>query len=186
MLTRQKEMTKEEFYHFVMLPENRERNFEYIAGEIVEVVSSGKSSREAIRLVARVSVHVEDNNLGWVTGADGGYVVVGHDFIPDGAFISLARQPEESNVAYNPLAPDLAIEMLSPGNTTEEMTFKVGCYLAAGTVVWLGDPDKKTIDVLTPGKPAVRLRIGDTLEGGNILPGFKMAIARIFVGAEGN
>jgi Uma2 family endonuclease len=186
MLTQQKVMTKEEFYHFVMLPENRDRNFEYIAGEIVEVVSNSKSSLEAIRLVARVSVHVEDNNLGWVTGADGGYVVAGHDFIPDGAFISLARQPEEPNYVYNPQAPDLAIEMLSPGNTQEEIAFKVSCYLAAGTLLWLGNPDKKTIDVLAPGKPAERLRIGNILEGGDVLPGFKIALARIFGGAEDN
>jgi len=186
MLTRQNDMNKEEFYRFVALPENADRNFEYIAGEIVEVVSNSKSSLEAIRLVARVSVHVEDNNLGWVTGADGGYVVDGHDFIPDGAFISLTRQPEEPNYVYNPQAPDLAIEMLSPGNTQEEIAFKVSCYLAAGTTLWLGYPDKKIIDVLAPGKSPVRLHVGDTLEGGEVLPGFKIAIARIFGGGKDN
>lgn len=173
-------VNKEQFYEFVMRPENRDRNFEYIAGEIVEVVSNGKSSREGNRLVARVTVYVEDNDLGRCTGADGGYVIAGEDYIPDGAFISYARQPEESNEAYNPLAPDLAIEMLSPGNTKDEMTHKIGNYMAAGTVVWVGNPETRIIDVHIPGQPVKRLRVGDILEGGDVLPGFKMAVAAIF------
>ncbi|MBA3869144.1 MAG: Uma2 family endonuclease [Anaerolineae bacterium] len=173
-------VNKEQFYEFVMRPENRDRNFEYIAGEIVEVVSNGKSSREGNRLVARVTVYVEDNDLGRCTGADGGYVIAGEDYIPDGAFISYARQPEENNEAYNPLAPDLAIEMLSPGNTKDEMTHKIGNYMAAGTVVWVGNPETQIIDVHIPGQPVKRLRVGDVLEGGDVLPGFKMAVAAIF------
>lgn len=173
-------VSKEQFYEFVMRPENRDRNFEYIAGEIVEVVSNGKSSREGNRLVARVTVYVEDNDLGRCTGADGGYVIAGEDYIPDGAFISYARQPEENNEAYNPLAPDLAIEMLSPGNTKDEMTHKIGNYMAAGTVVWVGNPETQTIDVYIPGQPVKRLRVGDVLEGGEVLPGFKVAVAAIF------
>jgi Uma2 family endonuclease len=145
MLTRQKEVTKEEFYHFVMLPENRERNFEYIAGKIVEVVSSGKSSRKGFALALEVGVYVKRNKLGRCTGADGGYVVSGEDYIPDGAFMSHARQPEENNEAYNPLAPDLAIEMLSPGDTKDEISHKVGNYMAAGTVLWLGNPETQSL-----------------------------------------
>lgn len=179
-MLKQREVSKDEFYAFALAPENRGRNYEYIAGEIVEVVSNGKSSREGNRLVARVTVYVEDNGLGWVTGADGGYVVSGQGFIPDGAFMSIARQPIENDEAYNPLAPDLAIEMLSPGNTQDEIAFKVSCYLAAGTVLWLGNPDKQMLDVLTPGKPAMRLRVEDTLYGGEVLPGFEMPLTRIF------
>jgi Uma2 family endonuclease len=180
MLTRQKEMTKEEFYHFVMLPENRDRNFEYIAGEIVEVVSGGKSSRKGFALAIEVGVYVKRNKLGRCTGADGGYVVSGEDYILDGAFMSYARQPEENNEAYNPLAPDLAIEMLSPGNTKDEISHKVGNYIAAGTVLWLGNPETQIIDVYVPGQPVKRLRVGDFIEGGDVLPGFRLAIADIF------
>jgi len=180
MLTRQNEMTKDEFYHFVMLPENRDRNFEYIAGEVVEVVSSGKSSRKGLFLVAEVQIYAKRNKLGRCTGADGGYVISGENYIPDGAFMSYARQPQENNEAYNPLAPDLAIEMLSPGNTKDEISHKVGNYMAAGTVLWLGNPETQIIDVYLPGQPVKRLRVGDFLEGGNLLPGFRLAVADIF------
>jgi Uma2 family endonuclease len=173
-------LSKELFYEFVMRPENRNRNFEYIAGEIVEVVSNGKSSRKGLALVAEMQVYVKHNKLGRCTGADGGYVVSGEDYIPDGAFMSYARQPEANNEAYNPLAPDLAIEMLSPGNTKNEISHKVGNYMAAGTVLWLGNPETQIIDVYVPGQPVKRLRVGDVLEGGDVLPGFRLAVSDIF------
>ncbi len=173
-------VTKEQFYEFVMRPENRDRNFEYIGGEIVEVVSNGKSSRKGFALALEVGVFVKRNKLGRCTGADGGYVVSGEDYIPDGAFMSYKRQPEPNNEAYNPLAPDLAIEMLSPGNTKDEISHKVGNYMAAGTVLWLGNPETKIIDVYIPGQPVKRLRVGEFLEGGDVLPGFRLAIADIF------
>ncbi|MCA0457525.1 MAG: hypothetical protein LCI00_26395 [Chloroflexi bacterium] len=54
MFTQQKEITKEDFYRFVALPENRDRNFEYIAGEIVEVVSNNESSEVAAVLIGEL------------------------------------------------------------------------------------------------------------------------------------
>jgi Uma2 family endonuclease len=173
-------VTKDQFYEFVMRPENQDRNFEYIAGEIVEVVSNGKSSRKGFSLAIEVGVYAKKNKLGRCTGADGGYVVSGEDYIPDGAFMSYARQPEANNEAYNPLAPDLAIEMLSPGNTPTEIAHKIGNYMAAGTVLWLGNPETQIIDVYVPGQPVKRLRVGDVLEGGDVLPGFRLAVADIF------
>ncbi len=173
-------ITKEQFDEFVMRPENRDRNFEHIAGEIVEGVSNGTSSRKGLILVAEVQVFAKRHKLGRCTGADGGYVVAGESYIPDGAFMSYKRQPEPNDEAYNPLAPDLAIEILSPGNTNDEITHKVGNYMAAGTVLWLGNPETKTLDVYIPGQPVKRLRIGDVLQGGVVLPGFSLPIADIF------
>lgn len=180
MVLQTRQITDAEFDRFVMLPENIDRNFEFIAGEIVEVVSSSKSSREAMKIMGRVSVHVDDNRLGRVTGADGGYIVYGEKYIPDGAFVSYARQPVAPDVPYNPVAPDLAVEVLSPGNTASEMTRKIGNYLAAGTVVWVANPETKTVDVYIPTLPRKTLRIGDFLEGGDVLPGFHLALANIF------
>lgn len=178
-------VSREAFDHFVALPENADRNFEYIGGEIVEVVSNGKSSRKAADLIIYVGSHVKSNHLGRMTGADGGYVVHGEDYIPDAAFMSYARQPTASDAAYNPIAPDLAIEVLSPGNAgsydeRDKMLRKIGNYLAAGTVLWLVDPEQETIDVYVPGKPRQTLRVGDFLEGGEVLPGFRLAVASIF------
>ncbi|MBA3870637.1 MAG: Uma2 family endonuclease [Anaerolineae bacterium] len=174
-------VTKEEFYEFVLRPENRDRNFEYIAGEIVEVVSNNESSEAAAKLIAYFGNYVLVNKLGRITGADGGYVINGEDYMPDAAFMSRKRQPVRPNkVAYNPVAPDLAIEVLSPGNSASEIAIKSAHYMAAGTVLWLTDPEAKTIDVWIPGQPVKRLRVGDVLEGGDVLPGFKLEVADIF------
>lgn len=180
MILQTRPMTDAEFDRFVMLPENRDRNFEFIAGEIVEVVSNSASSRTAAKMLSRVGVHVEDNHLGRVTGADGGYIVYGEKYIPDAAFVSYERQAVAPNVPYNPVAPSLAIEVLSPGNTETEMTRKIGNYLAAGTVVWVADTDLQTIDVYTPNQPRKTLRIGDILDGGTVLPSFRLSVAQIF------
>jgi len=169
-----------EFDRFVALPENADRNFEFIAGEIVEGVSNSKASRIAIKIVSRVSVYVDDHKLGRVTGADGGYVVYGEKYIPDAAFVSYVRQPAAPDVPYNPIAPDLAIEVLSPGNSETEMIRKIGNYLAAGTVVWVADPENQTVDVYTPNRPRQTLRMGGVLDGGDVLPGFRLALDRIF------
>jgi Uma2 family endonuclease len=169
-----------EFDRFVALPENAGRNFEYIAGEIIEVVSNNKSSRAGLNIMAEVRNFVKRHKLGRTTGADGGYVVAGEKYIPDGAFVSYARQPVAVDVAYNPVAPDLAVEVLSPGNEHSEITRKVGNYLAAGTVVWVIDPDDETVDVYTPGQPRLTLHQLDTLKGDVVLPGFQLRVADIF------
>lgn len=174
-------VTKEQFYEFVMRPENRDRNFEYIAGEIVEVVSNNESSEASAILIGELHGFIRPRKLGRITSSDGGYVINGEDYIPDAAFISYKRQPVRPNkVAYNPVAPDLAIEVLSPGNTAKAIATKIVNYMAVSTVLWLVDPDEKTIDVWIPGQPVKRLRIGDVLEGGDVLPGFQLAVADIF------
>jgi Uma2 family endonuclease len=162
-----------------MQPENVDRDFELIAGKIVEKsVSSPRASVVAVYIMSRVVFFVDDHDLGHVTGADGGYVVSGERYIPEGAFISKRRQPELSIEAYNPLAPDLALEVLSPTNTDEETRIKVSNYLAAGTVVWLVDPGKR-VEVYRPAQPLLILGVGDTLDGGDVLPGFKLSVSDI-------
>ncbi|MBZ0298506.1 MAG: Uma2 family endonuclease, partial [Anaerolineae bacterium] len=137
MAIQQKLYTVEEFEAVAQLPENRDRRLEYIGGEIVEVVSSNYSSKIAANFLAAIGVYIKGKNLGDVTGADGGYMVSGERYIPDVAFISRQRQPEPSHETWNPLPPDLAIEVLSPSDDEKEVAVKIANYLAANTIVWL-------------------------------------------------
>ncbi|MBI1281448.1 MAG: hypothetical protein GC179_25195 [Anaerolineaceae bacterium] len=173
-------MTGDEFDHFVRLPENGDRNFEYIAGEITELVSNSKVSRIAARILGQIGYHIEMNHLGRCTGADGGYAIFGEKYVPKGAFVSYTRQPAAPDGDYNPIAPDIAIEVLAFDNADIKMLRKIGNYLAAGTVLWLVDPEQKTIDVYTPNQPRKTLRVGDFLDGGDVLPNFRLALAQIF------
>ncbi len=115
-----------------------------------------------------------------MTGADGGCIVAGERCIPDGAFVSRARQTRPSDAANSPTAPDLAIEVLSPSNTPDEIRIKIANYLLVGTTVWLVDADHARIEVYTSGAPVRVLRIGDTRDGGSLLPGFSIPLADVF------
>lgn len=182
MAVQAQSMTVEEFDRFVDLPENADRLFEYIGGEVVEVVSSARSSKIALRIGYFITGYLLQNDIGHATGADGGYRVGGERYIPDVGFISRAHLPELPDLSYLPQAPELAVEVLSPSNTPHEMRVKIGNYLAAGTVVWLVDPDLKRVEVYAPGQPVQKIGLDGTLDGGTLLPGFALAVKDIFVG----
>ena len=173
-------MTAEAFEQYVALPENADRRLELIEGEVYEVVSDSYASEIGALLLGLILQFVRAHGLGRVTGADGGYEVAGNRFIPDVAFISTARQPQRPRTAWNPLAPDLAVEVLSPGNSDEEIRMKVGSYLYAGTTVWIVDPERRRVEVYPPGKPPFSAGMQDTLSGGDVLPGFTLAVTEIF------
>ncbi len=173
-------LTVEEFERLAEQPENADKRLEYIGGDVIEVVSNNYSSEIAMLIGARLLVFVREKNLGRVTGADGGYVVSGGRYIPDVAFISKEKQPEPSHDTYNPNPPDLAVEVLSPSDEPADTRAKVVNYLRAGTSVWVVDPEKKRVEVYTPGKPADRVGLDDVLDGGDVLPGFRLAVKDIF------
>jgi Uma2 family endonuclease len=174
------ELTAEEFDRIVLLPENRDKRLEFIGGRIIEVVSNSYSSEVAATVLAFVKLFALERDLGRVTGADSGYWVAGERCIPDGAFVSKARQPDPCYDAYNPLAPDLAIEVLSPSDKEQDVRLKIGLYLLAGTTLWLFDPDLQEAEVYVPGQKPARLTIEDVIDGGSLLPGFKLALKDVF------
>lgn len=94
--------------------------------------------------------------------------------------ISKAKFPELTDEPWIPHAPDLAVEVLSPSNTPAELAIKTSNYLAAGTIVWVVDPDKKQVAVHRPGQIVQVLKNDDKLEGDDILNGFSLTISEIF------
>ena len=77
--------------------------------------------------------------------------------------------------------PLLAVEVLSPDNTRREVERKVGIYLGAGVaLVWVVDPKPRTVSVHQPGREPRVLGGDDVLEGGEVLPGFAVALAHLF------
>ncbi len=170
----------EAFEQFIALPENANRDFEYVGGKIIETVSNNYSSLVASILTGEIYPIVKKEKLGWLTGADGGYMVMGERYIPDVAFISITRQPEPCYEPYNPLPPDLAIEVLSPTNDEQDIRVKIVNYLLAGTVVWLVDPFKKYVQVFVPNEPPQTIGINGVLDGGGLLPGFTLAVKELF------
>ncbi|MBN2305584.1 MAG: Uma2 family endonuclease [Anaerolineae bacterium] len=123
---------------------------------------------------------LQHNTGGVTTGADGGYEIPGERYIPDVAYVSAARQSEPSENAYGPIPPDLAVEVLSPSNTAHEMRIKIVNYLSVNTTVWVVDPDRRVVEVYVPGQPVRTLAANATLDGGDLLPGFALAVGDIF------
>ena len=98
-----KQMTVEEFDAFVLRPENIDREFEFIGGKVYDTLTSPAASNFAARIVGFLGVYLLKGDIGYLTGADGGYRVSGERYIPDVGFISYARQPELSYTdGYNP------------------------------------------------------------------------------------
>lgn len=104
---------------------------------------------------------------------------------PDVSFVASSRIPGDGYVreGFWPMAPDLAVEVLSPGNRASEMQEKVLEYLAAGgRQVWVVDPRLRSVTVHTPGGEARLFTAGAVLEGGEVLPGFRVPVEELFPG----
>jgi len=77
--------------------------------------------------------------------------------------------------------PDLAIEVVSFDKTLADLSAKAAEYLAAGArLVWVVDPDPRQVVIHRPGRPAETLSAERTLDGGDVLPGFTLALPRLF------
>jgi Uma2 family endonuclease len=158
---------------------------ELVRGELVMMSPAGfDHGWIGQRLGARLSVFVEGSRLGVVTGSDTGFVLARDpDTVraPDVAFISAARVPDSPTPGFFEGAPDLAVEVLSPSDRASDLLDKVQEWLAAGCrAVWVVDPQKKTVSIYQSRGPVRLLRTGDRLEGGEVLPGFSVAVDDIF------
>jgi Uma2 family endonuclease len=173
-------LTVDDYERFISQPENDERLFEYIDGEIVEVVTNTFCSLVALRIGGRIMVYVEEHDLGYTTGEAGGYQVGDNRYLPDVGFISKKRQPESPHGTFISNPPDLAVEVISPTDQPKKVRTKTANYVAVGTVVWLVDPEAQEIEVHSPGKAVKTYHFNDTLDGGDILPGFKIVLKDIF------
>ncbi|MFN8372141.1 MAG: Uma2 family endonuclease [Anaerolineae bacterium] len=182
MVLEVKRLTAEEFDVLAQQPENADKLLEFIGGAIVEVPSNAAASQYSSRISGYFFVHLLQNPTGHLTGEAGGYIVSGERYAPDVALISKTKQPELATQGYNSNPPDLAVEVDFPSTpqSQHDLTIKIHNYVAAGTVVWLVLPEKKTVEVYAPGQPMKPYRMGDTLNGGDVLPGFTLAVKDIF------
>jgi Uma2 family endonuclease len=174
-----KTMTARDFDGWVFEAENTDTDYELIAGEIKAMVSNQYASQIAMIIGSYITMFVLQNNLGYISGADGGYRVGDERYMPDVGFISKERQPQPNRDAYNPLAPDLAVEVVSPSDDLRLLSFKISNYVASGTVVWVVYPDVREVHIHTQ-QGAVMLGEDDSITGGDVLPDFSLAVKAIF------
>ena len=129
-------------------------------------------------------MYVRENRLGRTRIAEPGFILErAPDSVraPDVAFVRRERiEAIGKTTRYWPEAPDLAIEVISPNDRYTEVNEKVADWLAAGTrMVVVVNPRNRTVNVHTPDG-AVTLKMGDTLDGGEVVPGWQMPVADMF------
>ncbi|HEX6985701.1 MAG TPA: Uma2 family endonuclease [Planctomycetaceae bacterium] len=160
---------------------------ELINGVLVEKAVSDYSDNIGALLMMFLSNYVVPRRLGWVHGPQG-FFWLGADLrAPDASFTRKEQRPGGLlRRGYSDVAPALAAEVLSPGNTADEMARKRAEFFARGTeLFWIVDPIARTIDVYTrPDRPDATLRDGDTLTGDPVLPGFSLPVRDLFDAAE--
>jgi Uma2 family endonuclease len=161
-----------------------DRVCELVDGVLVKKAMGFSESRLAALLIELLNAFVRVPNLGIVTGEQGTVELIPDLVrIPDVAFTSWDRIPGR-RVPTEPiprLVPDLAVEVLSRSNTSGEMARKRQDYFDAGVaLVWEVDPAARTVTVYTTPLTHTTLNVGDTLDGGTVLPGFTLPLAELF------
>src|SRR5919109_774726 len=178
MTTTPQHMTAEELLH---MPDDGFR-YELIRGELRKMAPAGhQHGRIAINVTTPLDQHVRAHNLGTVYAAETGFKLASNPDVvraPDIAFIRRQRVEEVGNVeGYWPGAPDLAIEVISPSDTYTEVQEKILDWLEAGTqMVILVMPRKRTVTVYRSLTDIIMLTERDTLDGGDVVPGWKMPV----------
>ncbi len=168
----------------VDIHDREKRLYELIDGVLVEKAMGIQESFLAAFLAGLLSEFASRHDLGFVLGADGmARLAPGLIRIPDISFVSWRRLPNRliPRVAVLGFAPDLAVEVLSPSNTTEEMTRKLHDYFAAGiSRVWFVDPASRTVRIFTAPDQSTLLQEGQELSGDPLLPGFVVSLRELF------
>lgn len=168
----------------IELNDRKQGIFELVDGVLVEKGMGFTESVLAAVLIYHLNALVLPRNLGLISAPDGMMrLFPGLVREPDVAFASWeripgGRLPSEAIAAF---APDLAVEILSRTNTRAEMARKRGEYFAAGVqLVWEVDPRARAVDVYVAPERSVRLVESETLDGGDVLPGFALPLADLF------
>jgi Uma2 family endonuclease len=139
-----------------------------------------------IKLTLPLGAHVKTHGLGIVVAAETGFIVTTNpDTVraPDIGFVRNDRvQATGITKKYFPGAPDLAVEVVSPGDTVYEVDDKVQEWLGAGAgLVWVVNPRRRTVTVHRPTGAPIVLTVNDVLDGEQVVPGFSIRVAELFV-----
>lgn len=160
--------------------------YELVKGELRKMAPAGhEHGRVTVRFTWRLAQHVEPNNLGTVYAAETGFILASDpDTVraPDIGFVSRKRVEEVGKTrGYWPGAPDLAVEVVSPGDTYTEVEEKATEWLEAGALMVLVlNPRKRTITVYRSLNAITILTEDSTLDLDDVVPGFSVAVKDIF------
>jgi Uma2 family endonuclease len=168
----------------IRLNERKSNLYELVDGVLVEKIMGYAESSLACDLIRLLGNFVVQHKLGNISGPDGTMrLMPGLVRIPDVAFVRRKKLPggKRPRERIADLVPDLAIEVLSAGNTKGEISRKLREYfLSSVLLVWLLDPKKRQVEVFTAPDESMLFREGQRLDGGDVLPGLSLPVAEVF------
>jgi Uma2 family endonuclease len=175
------EYTVDEFEEYLRQPENVDRLIELVNGEMVEKMPTEQHGYIAGIFVTNLNIFVIPRKLG-IVSVEARHRMPKDSYnarMPDVSFSGGRRSLVKDGAV--PRMPDLAIEIQSPDDTVKAMREKAAYYLANGTrLVWLVFPRRRYMEVYRPDEEMEILFGSDVLDGGDVLPGFTLAVAEIF------
>lgn len=167
----------------VALADDADKIYELVDGQWeAKEMGSSRHSGVGTRLIIEMGMHVKLNKLGGVYGPDATFQIGQNERLPDVSFLSAARIPPEGETEEKwHLAPDLAVEIISPSESWAKVNRKLREYFAAGVQqTWLLSPDLHEVHVYDSPKTMTVLGEEDELVSGALLPGFRLRISELF------
>ncbi|OIN96432.1 MAG: Uma2 family endonuclease [Anaerolineae bacterium CG03_land_8_20_14_0_80_58_20] len=155
-------------------------------GELIRMTPAGaRHGQIAGNFLIKLGAYVAGKRMGRVFAAETGFILSRDpDTVrgPDVAFVSRERIPPEGvPEGFWPMAPDLAIEVVSPGDTAAEVETKACDYLDAGTrLVWVVNPKTQRVTEYRSLSDIRMLTVNDTLDGADVIPGFSLPLKELF------
>ncbi len=173
-------MTADELL-YVRMPDQR---VELVSGRlVVREPAGGRHGSVTVNLTIRLGAHVERTGAGQLFAAETGFTLArGPDTVraPDIAFIGRERIPEPVPAGFLDVIPDLAVEVLSPGDRPGEVLGKVADWLSAGCgLVWVIDPERRLARVYRHDGSEAFLTADDVLDGEDVVPGFSCPLGAV-------
>lgn len=163
------------------MPEDGNK-YELVDGEIRVSPAGDRHSAVALALASRLLVFVKGGGLGHVMGADAGFRLPGGNVrSPDVSFVATGRFPNDRPPEdWGSLAPDLAVEVVSPRDRPRHVLDKVGEYLAAGVrLVWVVDPRTRRATIHRSLTDVRTIGEDEFLDGEDVVPGFRCRLGEI-------
>ncbi|HZV06961.1 MAG TPA: Uma2 family endonuclease [Gemmataceae bacterium] len=185
-VTTKKLMTAEEFYKWANHPDNRHKYCELERGEIVEMSRPGRRhGLVCANVVGILRNFVIQRKKGYICSNDTGVVVERDpDTVrgPDVMLFEDATRLEEVDEKYGEKPPLLAVEVLSPNDTSGNVTQRVKEQKRFGTLlIWVIDPDARNVTVYQPGKEEKAVAESEELTGEDVLPDLRVRVAEFFM-----
>lgn len=166
------------------LPYELQKTCELVDGTLVKKPVGVPESILTAALIGILGNFVRESRLAVIAGPDGPIrFLPGQLRMPDASLFLREHLPDgkapKTQVAD--LAPDLAVEVLSPSNTQREIEKKIELYQSTGVqLVWIVEPKKRTVKVHRLDGSPFLLRARDELTAEPVLPGFRLSLVELF------